>query len=122
GERDMDDFALKLDWTTDVGTLTSTTSYTDLEEWSDSDQFPYTAAMSPPELFGTDGTQAGFFDIEAWSQELRFRSPDDQSLRWEVGAYYLEWDRFVSLVVDVSVPTSVVQSSLSAKSSMSRSP
>ncbi|MEQ8514235.1 MAG: TonB-dependent receptor plug domain-containing protein [Chromatocurvus sp.] len=30
GERDMDDFALKLDWTTDVGTLTSTTSDTNL--------------------------------------------------------------------------------------------
>lgn len=109
GERDMDDFALKVDWVTDVGTLTSTTSYTDLEEWSDSDQFPYTAAMSPPELFGNDGTQAGFFDIEAWSQELRFRSPDDQSFRWEVGAYYLEWDRFVSLATGVDTGQGIIR-------------
>lgn len=109
GERDMDDFALKADWVTDLGTLTSTTSYTDLEEWADSDQFPYTAAMSPPELFGNDGTQTGFFDIEAWSQELRFRSPDDQAVRWEVGAYYLEWDRFVSLSTGVDTGQGIIR-------------
>ncbi len=109
GERDMDDFALKVDWVTDVGTLTATTSYTDLEEWSDSDQFPYTAAMSPPELFGNDGTQTGWFDIEAWSQELRFRSPDDQALRWEIGAYYLDWDRFVSLSTGVDTGAGIIR-------------
>ncbi|MEQ8264620.1 TonB-dependent receptor [Pseudohaliea sp.] len=109
GERDMDDFALKVDWVTDLGTLTATTSYTDLEEWSDSDQFPYTAAMSPPELFGNDGTQTGWFDIEAWSQEVRFRSPDDQALRWEIGAYYLDWDRFVSLSTGVDTGAGIIR-------------
>jgi len=109
GERDMDDFALKVDWVTDFGTLTATTSYTDLEEWSDSDQFPYTAAMSPPELFGNDGTQTGWFDIEAWSQEVRFRSPDDQALRWEIGAYYLDWDRFVSLSTGVDTGAGIIR-------------
>ncbi len=109
GERDMDDFALKVDWTTDFGTLVSTTSYTDIEEWSDSDQFPYTAAMSPPELFGNDGTQTGWFDIEAWSQELRFVSRDDQPVRWEVGAYYLEWDRFVSLSTGVDTGAGIIR-------------
>ncbi len=109
GERDMDDFALKVDWETELGTLVSTTSYTDIEEWSDSDQFPYTAAQSAPELFGFDGTQTGFFDIEAWSQELRFRSPDDQPIRWEVGAYYLEWDRFVSLSTGVDTGNGIIR-------------
>ena len=109
GERDMNDFALKVDWVTDLGTLISTTSYTDLEEWSDSDQFPYTAAMSPPELFGNDGTQTGFFEIDAWSQEFRFRSPDDQPVRWEVGTYYLEWDRFVSLSTGVDTGAGIIR-------------
>jgi iron complex outermembrane receptor protein len=109
GERDMDDFALKADWVTEFGTLTATTSYTDLEEWSDSDQFPYTAAMSPPELFGNDGTQTGWFDIEAWSQEVRFRSPDDQAVRWEIGAYYLDWDRFVSLSTGVDTGAGIIR-------------
>lgn len=109
GERDMYDVALKVDWATDLGTLISTTSFTDLEEWSDSDQFPYTAAMSPPELFGNDGTQTGFFDIEAWSQELRFRSPDEQPVRWEVGVYYLEWDRFVSLSTGVDTGAGIIR-------------
>lgn len=109
GERDMNDFALKVDWTTELGTLTSTTSFTDIEEWSDSDQFPYTAAMSSPALFGFDGTQTGWFDIEAWSQELRFRSPDEQRVRWEVGAYYLEWDRFVSLSTGVDTGAGIIR-------------
>lgn len=109
GERDMDDYALKIDWETDLGTLISTTSFTDIEEWSDSDQFPYTAAQSSPALFGFDGTQTGFFDVEAWSQELRFRSPDDQAVRWEVGAYYLEWDRFVSLSTGVDTGAGIIR-------------
>lgn len=109
GERDMNDFALKIDWVTDVGTLISTTSYTDLEEWQDSDQFPYTNARSAPELFGFDGTQGGFFDIDAWSQEFRFRSTDDQRVRWEVGAYYLEWDRFVSLSTGVDTGAGIIR-------------
>ncbi|PLW83626.1 TonB-dependent receptor [Kineobactrum sediminis] len=109
GERDVNDLALKIDWTTELGTLVSTTSYTDLEEWADSDQFPYTAAMSSPALFGFDGTQTGFFDIEAWSQEFRFRSPDDQPIRWEVGVYYLEWDRFVSLSTGVDTGAGIIR-------------
>lgn len=97
GERDMLDFSVKLDWETSIGTLTSTTSYTDIEDWSDSDQFPYTNARSAPAVFGFDGTQTGFFDLQAFTQELRLASSQDQRVRWEVGAYYLNWDRFVSL-------------------------
>ncbi|MEO1246821.1 MAG: TonB-dependent receptor [Pseudomonadota bacterium] len=97
GERDMFDLAVKLDWETEFGTFTSVSSLTDLEDWSDSDQFPYTNARSSPALFGFDGTQTGFFDLTAFSQEFRFSSPSDQRVRWEIGAYYLDWERFVSL-------------------------
>ena len=109
GERDMTDFSLKIDWDTDAGTLTATTSYTDIEEWSDSDQFPYTAAMSSPALFGFDGTQTGWFDLGAWSQELRFSSPADQRVRWEIGAYYLDWERFVSLSTGVDTGAGIIR-------------
>ncbi len=109
GERDMTDFSLKIDWDTDAGTLTSTTSYTDIEEWSDSDQFPYTAAMSSPALFGFDGTQTGWFDLGAWSQELRFSSPAEQRVRWEIGAYYLDWERFVSLSTGVDTGAGIIR-------------
>lgn len=109
GERDVLDFALKLDWVTDYGTLTSTSSYTDIEEWGDSDQFPYTNARSSPSLFGFDGTQTGFFDLSAFSQELRFSSPGDQRIRWEVGAYYLDWERFVSLSTGVDTGNGIIR-------------
>ena len=68
GERDLLDLSLKLSWEFDSGTLVSTTSYTDIEEFGDSDQFPYTNARSAPEVFGFDGTQTGFFDIQGFSQ------------------------------------------------------
>lgn len=109
GERDITDFSVKIDWETGAGTLTSTTSYTTLEEWQDSDQFPYTAAQSSPALFGFDGTQTGFFDISALSQEIRFASPAEQRVRWEVGAYYLDWDRFVSLSTGVDTGAGIIR-------------
>jgi len=109
GERDMADFALLVNWDTAVGTVISTTSYTDIETWSDSDQFPYTNARSSPALFGLDGTQTGFFDVSAFSQELRLTSPSDQRLRWEVGAYYLDWERFVSLSTGVDTGNGIIR-------------
>lgn len=109
GERDMMDLAMRVVWDTGVGTVTSTTSYTDIEEWSDSDQFPYTNARSSAALFGFDGTQTGFFELSAFSQEIRFTSPDEQRLRWEVGAYYLDWDRFVSLSTGVDTGAGILR-------------
>lgn len=109
GERDMLDFSVKLDWETSAGTLTSTSSYTDIEEWNDSDQFPYTNAKSSPALFGFDGTQTGFVELEAFTQELRFSSPEDQRLKWQVGAYYLEWERFVSLSTGVDTGQGILR-------------
>ena len=109
GERDMLDFSLKLDFNLAAGTLVSVTSFTDIEEWGDSDQFPYTNARSAPELFGFDGTQTGFFDLQALSQELRLSSPVDQRLRWEIGAYYLDWERFVSLSTGVDTGQGIIR-------------
>jgi iron complex outermembrane recepter protein len=109
GERDMLDLSMKLDFDLAAGTLVSVTSFTDIEEWGDSDQFPYTNARSAPELFGFDGTQTGFFDLQAMSQELRLSSPVDQRLRWEIGAYYLDWERFVSLSTGVDTGQGIIR-------------
>ena len=97
GERDMTDLSMKLTWNLDIATLVATTGYADIEEWADSDQFPYTNARSAPEVSGFDGTQTGFFVYQGLSQEIRLSSPDDQPIRWEIGAYYLDWERFASL-------------------------
>ncbi len=109
GERDMYDVAIKIDYETAIGTLVATTSYTDIEEWADSDQFPYTNARSPAALGGLDGTQTGFFDLQAVSQELRFSSPGDQPVRWEIGAYYLDWERFISLSTGVDTGDGILR-------------
>ncbi len=109
GERDMLDFSLKLDWDFGTTSLTSVSSITEIEEWGDSDQFPYTNARSSAALFGFDGTQTGFFDLSAFTQELRLASTDDSRLRWEVGAYYLDWDRFVSLSTGVDTGQGIIR-------------
>lgn len=109
GERDMTDLSAKFEWTTAAGTFTSTTGYTDIEEWGDSDQFPYTNARSDPAVFGFDGTQTGFFDLSAFSQEFRFSSPTDQRVRWGVGVYYLDWERFVSLSTGVDTGAGIIR-------------
>jgi len=109
GERDMLDLSVKLDVETGVGTLTSVTSFTDIEEWADSDQFPYTNAQSSPAVFGFDGTQTGFFELSAITQELRLSSDSDDRLRWEIGAYYLDWERFVSLSTGVDTGQGILR-------------
>jgi len=109
GQRDLLDLSLKVDWSTPFGELVSTTSFTDIEDWSDSDQFPYTAAQSSPALFGFDGTQTGFFDLQAFTQEIRLSAPEDAPVRWEVGAYYLDWDRFVSLSTGVDTGQGIIR-------------
>ena len=108
GERDMIDIAARLEWDIGPGTLVSTTSWTDIEEWSDSDQFPYTNAQSSAALFGFDGTQTGFFELEAVQQELRYSVTSDRT-RWEVGAYYLDWNRFVSLSTGVDTGQGIIR-------------
>ena len=108
GERDMIDLTFKLDYETDFGTLIYTASYTELEEFGGSDQFPYTNARSSAALFGFDGTQTGYFDLEAITQEIRFTSPAENRIQWQVGAYYLDWERFVSLSTGVDTGQGII--------------
>ena len=108
-DRRMDTFALKLDWELDAGTFTSITSYDELEE-SLTEDVDFTAdgingglraALSgvPGAVCATVNTFFPFCgvvsitrDHEAFSQELRFTSPDDRRLRWLAGAYFVKTD------------------------------
>ena len=98
GTRDTEGLSLKIDKSLGFATLTSVTSWDSLETLTRADQFPYTAFANGVDAatpFG-DGTQTQYTDIEGWSQELRLTSNNDDGLYWQVGAYYLSWDRFIA--------------------------
>ena len=105
-ERDLLNTSLKMDYETDYGTLTSITAYDDYEEIATGDQFDFLPVnesiffrfgIAPfiPAGF-TDLSQSQYFDVQQYSQELRFTSPAEDRFRWIVGAYVLLTDRFVS--------------------------
>ena len=79
-----DSFSVKFDYDTAAGTLTGVTTYDDVLDVFASDDFPYFATE--------DSTQFNVVSHEAFSQEIRFSSPEDQRLRYIVGGYYTSID------------------------------
>ena len=128
--RTIENEILKIDHKMGFGTITSITSHTNTEErygipyeGEGSDQmgdvdflnrtFTARAAATLPAadsalLLGTlQGVGAhNFYEIETWSQEVRFTSNDDNRFRWVAGAYYLHTDRNESIRADITVPGS----------------
>ena len=104
-DRDLSGASLKLDWTGNWGTITSVTAYDKLEELLTGDQFNFLPIDESVlfQFFGADQAQHQFLDVEAVSQELRFTSPADRSVRWIFGAYAIQTDRFISTgnVIDI---------------------
>jgi iron complex outermembrane recepter protein len=119
-ERKVTAVSGKIDWQTDIGTLTSVTSFDKLDLIGTLETFPYfpflqssadptagtrsDALVLPPALFGplaainaTTG-QNRFHD--AWSQEVRLTSPDKQRLRWILGGYAVATDLDVMISVN----------------------
>lgn len=96
-ERDVTQASLRLKYDAGWATLTSVSAYDWITQVFGGDQFPYTAntTLNPGSSF-FDGTQTQFVDVEAFSQEIRVTSPDDQAFRWMFGGYYLATDRFIS--------------------------
>ena len=89
------DVSAKLDWATRSGTLTSITAYTDLKEKNRGD-VDFSNPVDLPGGFLGFGFQAGQgqdLRVRMTSQELRFTSPDDQPVRYIVGAYALRTER-----------------------------
>ena len=112
-ERDMWGTSLKLDYTMELGTLTSITAYDELEEILTGDQFNFLPIPDSVlfQFFGSDQAQHQFLDVDAASQELRLTSPSDAPLRWIVGAYAIWTDRFISTgnVFDLEGPVPEVR-------------
>ena len=90
GFRDTTGFSLKIDKTFDGFDFKSVTTYDELEASSVADRAPYLSVL--------DGTQHSYVDVDGWSQELRLSSNTAGRLRWQVGAYYLNWERLRTTV------------------------
>lgn len=122
GLKDMVNASFKVDYETDRGTFTSITAWDDLEELLTGDAFDFRpigesfnelilgpfiidplVASLPPGTFSddfiraqhTDWNQSQYLEVSSWSQEFRFTSPSENRLRWHVGAYFIQTDRFI---------------------------
>lgn len=99
GETEVTDLAMKIDLDTAAGTLTSITSYQDMSLGRDVALDFIPLSIFEPSI---DPENA-----EIFTQELRFTSPDEQRLRWIIGAFFQDQDRFRSVNVDVNVEPSL---------------
>lgn len=119
-ERKVTAISGKIDWQTEIGTVTSVTAFDKLDLVGTLETFPYfpflqssadptagtrnDALVLPPAIFGPLATinattgQNRFHD--AWSQEVRITSPDKQRLRWILGGYYVKTDLDVMISVN----------------------
>ncbi len=104
--------SLKLDWETPIGTVTSITSYDELEELLTGDQFDFLPPANSFLNLDTSGfgdfirfltgdavvdlSQTQYLDTDAISQELKLVSNGDGPLQWIIGAYLIQTDRFIS--------------------------
>lgn len=105
-KRDIDEITLKLDWDLNWGTITSITSLNQVTEDARGDQFPYTADLTS--VFGGGG-QSQYEEVDAWSQELRLTSTGDAALRWQVGAYSLSTERFISTTTSLDTGEGILR-------------
>ena len=119
-DREVTTISGKIDWQTEIGTVTSVTSFDKLDLVGTLETFPYfpflqssadptagtrdDALVLPPAMFGPLATinattgQNRFHD--AWSQEVRLTSPDKQRLRWILGGYFVATDLDVMISVN----------------------
>jgi iron complex outermembrane receptor protein len=92
GKRELQEYALKVDYDLDFATLTSVTSYSSIEEFF----FEDLEWLSAPIL-----TADQDLDTETVSQELRLTSNSEGRLRWMAGVYYLDTKRDLVTFVDL---------------------
>jgi iron complex outermembrane receptor protein len=119
-DREVTAISGKVDWRTRRGTVTSVTSFDTLDLVGTLETFPYfpflqssadptagtrtDAIVLPPAIYGPLATinattgQNRFHD--AWSQEIRFQSPDQQRIRWLGGLYFVTTDLDVMVSVN----------------------
>ena len=110
----------KFDWRTKAGTVTSVTSFDSLDLVGTLETFPYfpflqssadptagtrtDALVLPPAVYGplatVNATTGQNRFHEAWSQEVRIASPDNQRVRWIMGGYFVATDLDVMISVN----------------------
>ncbi len=94
-DRSFAEASVKIEWETDIGTITSVSGYSDIKQ----NLFGTVSWNRPPALsfcgpVGGIGEAPDCFqrlgdDIEAFTQDLRISSSSDQSVRWMAGLSYL---------------------------------
>ncbi|WP_308911883.1 TonB-dependent receptor [Pseudokordiimonas caeni] len=108
-----DDFFLadaKIEWEGDAVTFTSVTSYTDREVLVLRDASQLTGSVTY-DLAGPVGYELGegarisspladTSDLEIWTQEVRLTSNGDGPLSWVIGAFYTDWKRGYSQILN----------------------
>lgn len=104
--REISDATVKIDWRTELGTLTAITGYTDLTENYYGDLDFCNPVDCPAGIFGLgpQADQRQQLDVTLLSQEVRLASPDDQRLRWIVGGFYLATQRNLDTLAHLLVP------------------
>ncbi len=92
------DIALKMDYDTDIGTLTSISGYNLTKEILTGDAWDFLPpAQSAMNAFtGFDQTQSQFLRVRTLTQEIRITSPSEKRFRWIAGAQIFATDRFIS--------------------------
>jgi len=96
-DRDASQVSLRINYDFEWGTIKSVSAYDSINQATGGDQFPYSANSTVnPGISFFDGTQTQFIDIDAFSQDFRIISPDEQQFRWMFGAYYLTTNRYIS--------------------------
>lgn len=93
--RDLEEYALKIDYDFDQFTVTSISAYSKVDAILDEEIDWYSAPI----------LQAGqILATESWSEELRFTSSQDSRLRWMFGGYYLDHSHDLTSFVNADYP------------------
>ncbi|HEY2179666.1 MAG TPA: TonB-dependent receptor [Caulobacteraceae bacterium] len=93
-DRKIYDVALKLNYETPVGALTSITGYSTVWEILTGDGYPFDPFGESRVGFNFDQSQ--FLTARTFTQELRLTSPENQRVRWIAGGEIYATDRFIS--------------------------
>jgi iron complex outermembrane recepter protein len=102
--RDTNNVSAKLSYAGDGFKMTSVTSYDTVKEIITGDAFDFLPTneafcalpFDPCFSGSTDLNQSQYLNVKAFSQELRFESPNSSPLFWMFGGYLISTDRFIS--------------------------
>jgi iron complex outermembrane receptor protein len=104
-ERDIYDVALRLNWAGDWGEVTSISGLNRVEEILTGDG--YTFDPFGASRIGFDFGQSQFLEVETFTQEIRYSSPENRRFRWQIGGQAFWTDRFISTANMCDGPTDV---------------